>query len=111
MVYKFIFNLQLCWADISGSAAVSLDVAAAASAERSSVQEPIVTAEQVQIYPDTSSAKWPAGRGCKIISLPIFAKYTILRKQISQQRLFPPTENVSFEQRKESIGFKSMFES
>lgn len=68
-------------------------------------------AEQVQIYADTSSAQWPAERGCKIISLPIFAKYTILRKQISQQRLFPPTENVSFEQRKESIGFKSIFES
>lgn len=53
-----------------------------------SVQERVVLDSQVQIYPDTSSAKWPARRDLNILFLTLFAKYTILRKQISKQRLF-----------------------
>lgn len=64
-----------------GSAAVTQP--AASSAGRPSVQERLVTDDQVQIYPDTSSAKWPARRDFKIPFLTIFVKYTVLRKQIS----------------------------
>lgn len=71
-----------------GSAAVIQ--AAASSAERPSVQEPIVTDDQVHICPYTSSARWPARGIFKIIFLTIFAKYTIVRKHISWRRLFPP---------------------
>lgn len=104
MVYKFIFNLQLCWADILGSTA--LIQAAASSAVRPSVQERIVTDDQVQICPDTSSARWPARRVFRIIFLTIFAKYTILRKQISWQRLFFPLKKkllLRVEQRKHRL--------
>ena len=88
MVYKFIFHLQLCWADTLGSAAVIQAVATASSAGR-----PICTRAGCHRRSGADLSrhvvcKMASQERFKILFLTLFAKYTILRKQISEQRLF-----------------------